>query len=89
MKHLKTQNQLNESLENLNPSDVSPSQISINIPSSIKSHMDRLGIPQENQSQLFRDYIHFLLGVDYGTEINSFTRWTGVDDNITDFMDYS
>jgi len=89
MKHLKTQNQLNESQENLNISDVSPGQISINIPRSIISHMDRLGIPQNNHSELFREYIDFLLGVNYGTEVDSFTRWTEQEDNITDFRSSS
>ena len=88
MKHLKTSQELNESSENLNPSDVSPDQISINIPSGIKSHMDRLGIPQNNHSELFKEYIDFLLGVNYGTEVDSFTRWTEQEDNIVDFIDY-
>jgi len=88
MKHLKTSQELNESSENLNPSDVSSGQISINIPSGIKSHMDRLGIPQNNHSELFREYIDFLLGVNYGREVDQFTRWTEQEDNITDFIDY-
>ena len=87
MKHLKTSQELNESSENLNPSDVSLGQISINIPSGIKSHMDRLGIPQEDHSELFREYIDFLLGVNYGTEVDQFTRWTEQEDNIVDFID--
>jgi hypothetical protein len=88
MKHIKTQEQLNEAQENLNPSDVSLGQISINIPSGIKSHMDRLGIPQNNHSELFREYIDFLLGVNYGREVDQFTRWTEQEDNIVDFIDY-
>jgi len=89
MKHLKTSQELNESSENLNPSDVSLGQISINIPSGIKSHMDRLGIPQEYHSELFREYIDFLLGVNYGTEVDQFTRWTEQEDNIVDFRSSS
>ena len=73
--------------ENLNISDVSRSQICINIPKGIKSHMDKLGIPENNQSQLFKEYIDFLLGVNYGMEDDGFMSWTQEEDNYIDFME--
>jgi hypothetical protein len=68
--------------------EVSGNQISINIPKGIKLHMNKLGIPENNQSKLFEEYIDFLLGVNYGTEVDSFMTWTEEEDNITDFKDY-
>jgi len=73
--------------KSLNSSDVSRSQICVNIPRGIKSHMDTLGIPEDNQSQLFKEYIDFLLGVNYGIEVDTFMSWTDEEDNIVDFMD--
>jgi len=67
--------------------DVSRSQISINIPKGIISHMDTLGIPEHNQPQLFKEYIDFLLSVNVGMEVDTFMSWTDEEDNIVDFMD--
>ena len=59
--------------------------ININIPKGIKECMDRLGIPENNQPRLFKEYVDFLLGVNYGMEVDSFTTWTEESDNVTDF----
>ena len=74
--------------EKSNISDVSRSQVCINIPKGIKLHMDELGIAENNQSQLFEEYIYFLLGTNYGIEVDSFMTWAEEEDNITDFKDY-
>lgn len=68
--------------------EVSGNQISINIPEGIISYMDELGIPKNNQSKLFEEYIDFLLGVNYRMEVDSFMTWAEEEDNITDFKDY-
>ena len=56
--------------------------ININIPKGIKECMDRLCIPENNQPRLFKEYVDFLLGVNYGMEVDSFTTWTEESDNV-------
>jgi hypothetical protein len=64
---------------------MSTRQMCIDIPNGIKLHMDKLGIHENNQSQLFKEYIDFLLGVNYGTAVDEFITWTEQEDNISDF----
>ena len=59
--------------------------VNINIPNGIKEYMDKLGIPVNNQPQLFKEYVDFLLGVNYRMEVDYFMRWAEEDDNIVDF----
>lgn len=47
--------------------------------------MDKLGITKEKQSEIFKKYIHFLLGVDFGIHVDDFINWT--EDNNDDIED--
>lgn len=79
MKHLKGFDKINE---NFSDSNI----ITIEIPESIKEHMEELGISEENQKELFENYINHLLGTDYGVELEGFSVWCEEDDNISDFI---
>lgn len=48
--------------------------------------MDELGIREENQKELFENYINHLLGTDYGVELEGFSVWCEEDDNISDYI---
>jgi hypothetical protein len=87
MKDLKHIRKFNESEENLdNETSSSVSDVIIKVPDAIKKHMDELGIPDKNQSEVFEEYIHFLLGTYYGQDLDSFMSWSEESDNIVDYL---
>jgi len=63
--------------------DVCNTGIVVKIPNGFKKHMDKLRIPEKNQTKVFEDYIHFLLGTYYGEDVTSFIVWTEQSDNIS------
>lgn len=64
--------------------------ISINIPKSFISHMNKLNIPEQNYSKVFSQYVEELIGIPYGQELDLFNYWTDEADNITDYQsDYT
>jgi len=61
--------------------------ISIPVPVSAYELLKKKGVPDENITLAYRDYLSYKLGTSIGTDLEEFQIWCEVDDNLVDFLD--